>query len=176
MCVCLSELLLGVSPHSGSLLILSHTCTHTHSHTQSVMCMCAPGRAVARSFSTFRVFVCVCLGELLLGVSPHSGMCAPGRAVARSFSTFRLFVCVCLCELLSFSTFRLFVHVCVCLCELLLGVSPCSGMCAPGRAVARSFSTFRLFVCVCLGELVLGVSPRSTLRLFCMTVLVFTLI
>ena len=66
----LGELLLGVSPRSG---------------------MCAPGRAVARSFSTFRVFVCVCLGKLLLRVSPRSGMCAPGRAVARSFSTLRLF-------------------------------------------------------------------------------------
>ena len=41
-------------------------------------------------------------------------------------------------------------------------------MCVPVRAVARSFSTFRLFVCVCLCELVLGVSPRS--GFFCMTV------
>ena len=32
-----------------------------------------PERAVARSFSTFTVFVCVCLCELLLGVSPRSG-------------------------------------------------------------------------------------------------------
>ena len=41
--------------------------------------MCVPVRAVARSFSTFRVFVhvCVCLCELLLGVSPRSGLCVP---------------------------------------------------------------------------------------------------
>ena len=77
--------------------------------------MCAPGRAVARSFSTFRVFVCVCLSELLLGVSPRSGMCAPGRAVARSFST--LFVCVGLCELLLGVSPRsgcLYMYVCAC--------------------------------------------------------------
>ena len=59
-------------------------------------------------------------------------MCVPVRAFARSFSTFRLFV-----------------HVCVCLCELLLGVSPRSGMCVPVRAVARSFSTLRLFLYDC---------------------------
>ena len=79
--------------------------------------MCVPGRAVGRSFSTFRVFVCVCLGELLLRVSPRSGMCAPGRAVARSFSTFRLFVCVCLCELLLGVSPRsgcLYMYVCAC--------------------------------------------------------------
>ncbi len=74
----------------------------------------------------FRLFVCVCLCELLLGVSPRSG---------------------CL-------------YMYVCLCELLLGVSPRSGMCVPEQAVARSFSTFRVFVCVCLCELLLGVSPR----------------
>ena len=49
--------------------------------------------------------------------------------------------------------------VCLCLSELLLGVSPRSGMCVPGRVVARSFSTLRL-VCS-LGELLLGGSPRS---------------
>ena len=58
--------------------------------------MCVPGRAVARSFSTFRLFVCVCLCELLLGVSPRSGMCVPVRAVARSFSMFRLFLYDCM--------------------------------------------------------------------------------
>ena len=90
LCVCLCELLLGVSPRSSvcvperavarsfSMLrffVDTFTHMHTHSYTQSVMCMCAPGRAVARSFSTFRLFVhvCVCLGELLLGVSPRSG-------------------------------------------------------------------------------------------------------
>ena len=62
-----------------------------------------------------RLFVCVCLCELLLGVSPHSGMCAPVRAVARSFSHIQV-VCTC--------------------------------MCVPVRAVARSFSTLR-YVCAC---------------------------
>ena len=58
--------------------------------------------------------------------------------------------------------------MCVCLCELLLGVSPRSSVCVPVRAVARSFSTFRLFVCVCLCELLIGVSPHS--GFVCMTV------
>ena len=42
----------------------------------------------------------------------------------------------------------------------------------PVRAVARSFSMFRLFVCVCLCELLLGVSPRS--GFFCMTVCIIS--
>ena len=58
-------------------------------------------------------FVCLCLSELLLGVSPRLGMCVPGRVVARSFSTLRLVRNVCPGE-------------------LLLGGSPHSGMCAPG--------------------------------------------
>ena len=77
-------------------------------------------------YSYTHMYLCACLCELLLGVSPRSSVCVPERAVCRSFSTFRLFVCVCLCE-------------------LLLGVSPRLGMCAPVRAVARSFSTLRLF-------------------------------
>ena len=52
------------------------------------------------------------------------------------------------------------------LSELLLGDSPHSGMCAPERAVAWSFSTLRLYMYVyCLyvylSELLLGDSPRS---------------
>ena len=41
----------------------------------------------------------VSLGELLLGVSPRSGMCAPEHVVARSFSTFRLIECIFQCGL-----------------------------------------------------------------------------
>ena len=73
--------------------------------------------------------VCLCLSELLLGVSPRSGMCVPGRVVARSFSTLRLVRSVGPGE-------------------LLLGGSPRSGMCAPGRAVARSFSMLGLIECI----------------------------
>ena len=39
----------------------------------------------------------MCLRELLLGVTPHSGVCVPERAVVRSSSTLR---CVCAWELL----------------------------------------------------------------------------
>ena len=39
--------------------------------TLRLVCMCVPERAVARSFSTL---VCVCPSELLLGVSPRSGL------------------------------------------------------------------------------------------------------
>ena len=47
----------------------------------------------------------------------------------------------------------------MCQGELLLGGSPRSGMCVPGRVVARSFSTLRLVRSP--GELLLGGSPRS---------------
>ena len=57
--MCLSVLLLGVTPHSG---------------------MCVSECAVARSYST--LLVCVCLSVLLLGVTPHSGMCVSECAVA----------------------------------------------------------------------------------------------
>ena len=89
VCVCLCELLLG------SLLILSHTCTHTECELY--------------------------VYELLLAVSPRSGMCVPVRAVVSSFSTFRVFVCVCLCELLlGVSPRSGCLYVCACAsCNLL---------------------------------------------------------
>ena len=40
----------------------------------------------------------VSLSELLLGVSPRSGMFAPERVVARSFSTLRLIECIFQCD------------------------------------------------------------------------------
>ena len=53
-------------------------------------CMCVPVRAVARFFvDTFTCTHTECelyVYELLLAVSPHSGMCVPVRAVARSVS------------------------------------------------------------------------------------------
>ena len=54
--------------------------------------MCVSVRAVARSFSTFRLLVCVCLCELLLGVSPRSGfVCMTLRMISGVyFSLFSL--------------------------------------------------------------------------------------
>ena len=49
MCVCLSELLLGVPPHSGVCVCLSELLLGVPTHWG----------------------VCVCLSELLLGVTPH---------------------------------------------------------------------------------------------------------
>ena len=79
------------------------------------------GLLAKRYVYIYNNLLCLCVypSELLLGVSPRSG----------------LFVCVCR----------------VCPSELLLGVSPRSG----------------LFVCVCPSELLLGVSPRSGLHEYC---------
>ena len=51
---------------NSAMYVLLHTFRHTHTCT----------------------YLCVCMGELLLGVSPRSGMCAPVRVVGSLRSGF----------------------------------------------------------------------------------------
>ena len=118
---------------------------------------------------------CTSLSELLLAVSPHSGMFAREWAVARRFSTLGYYV------------------LCVNLSELLLGVSSHSGMLGHEWAVARRFSTLGFYVwtwvsccsiwvsccseilhawvlCVNLSELLVVARGFSTLRYVCIWV------